>query len=211
MEKIPDWVEIGEGARIHPTVLFAPWNGKKTIIGKRVSIESGTVIYGGVSVGNDSGIGHNTVIRFNTEIGVHSVIANLCMLDGNIVIGNHTMINSHNHIAQKTTIGSYVFMAPMCVTTNDPEISFYRKEYSQETWAHWKFLEGPTIKDGVRIGASVVILPKVIIGKQAFIGAGAVVTKSVPEYAVVFGAPARIIRYIKPDADQIVLCKREHF
>jgi acetyltransferase-like isoleucine patch superfamily enzyme len=211
MEKILDWVEIGEGARIHPTVVFVPWNDKKITIGKRVSIESGTVIYGGVSIGNDSGIGHNTVIRFNTRIGIHSVVANLCMLEGNLDIGNHTLIHSNNHIGQKTTIGSYVFMAPMCVTTNDPEICYYRKEYSQTTGAHWQFLQGPTIKDGVRIAAHVVILPKVTIGKQSVLGAGAVVTKDIPDYAVVFGVPARIIRYVKPETDQIVLCKREHF
>jgi len=206
---IPDWVIVGEEAQIHPSVIFVPYNNKKTIIGKRVKIDSGTVIYGGVEIGNDSIIGHNTVIRFNTKIGIHSIVANLCMLEGNISIGNHTLIHSNNHIGQKTSIGNYVFMAPLCVTTNDPKMYYYRKEYSQNG-EHWKLLKGPIIKDGVRIAVGVIIFPGIIIGKHSVLGAGAVITKDVPDYAIVFGVPARIKRYIDPKDDIIIKCKKNH-
>jgi acetyltransferase-like isoleucine patch superfamily enzyme len=206
---IPKWVEVEKGAKIHPSVVFASYNDKKTLIGKGVKIESGTVIYGGVEIGNDSGIGHNTVIRFNTMIGVHSVVANFCMLEGNIEIGNHTLIHSNNHIGQKTTIGDYVFMAPFCVTTNDSKMIYYRKEYSQKG-DHWKLLQGPTIKEGTRIAVGVIIFPAVVIGLHAVLGAGAMVTKDVPDYAIVFGSPAKIKGNVDPNEDIIFKCKRRH-
>lgn len=209
MLDIPKWVEVGKGAKIHPSVVFVPYEDKKTVIGKRVKIYSGSVIYGGVEIGNDSGIGHNTVIRFNTKIGVHSVVANLCMLEGNITIGHHTLIHSNNHIGQKTTIGDYVFMAPLCVTTNDPKMYYYRKEYSK-TGDHWKLLQGPTIKDGARIAVGVIIFPKVTIGKHAVLGAGAIVTKDVPDYAIIYGEPSRVRGYVDPKKDVICKCKRRH-
>jgi acetyltransferase-like isoleucine patch superfamily enzyme len=209
-KNIPKWVVVEKGARIHPSVVFVPYEDKKTIIGKRTKIDSGSIIYGGVDIGNDCVIGHNTVIRFNTKIGHHSTIANLCMLEGNTTIGDHTLIHSNNHIGQKTTIGNYVFIAPICVTTNDPKMYYYRKEYSQ-TGEHWKLLKGPVIKDGARIAVGVIIFPGVTIGKHSVLGAGAVITKNVPDYAIAYGIPAEIRGYVDPKKDVIVECKRDHF
>jgi acetyltransferase-like isoleucine patch superfamily enzyme len=205
----PNWVVVGEGAQIHSSVVFVPYKNQRTTIGKRVKIDSGAVIHGGVEIGNDSIIGHNTIVRFNTKIGVHSTVANLCMLEGNIAIGHHTLIHSNNHLGQKTSIGNYVFMAPLCVTTNDPELYYYRKEYSQ-TGEHWDLLSGPIIKDGARIAVGVIIFPGVTIGKQSVLGAGAVVTKDVPDYAVAYGVPARIRAHVDPEKDIIVECAKDH-
>jgi UDP-3-O-[3-hydroxymyristoyl] glucosamine N-acyltransferase len=71
-EQIPEWVTFGEGARIHPSVVFVPYEDRKTVIRKRSKIDSGSVIYGGAKVGNDCIVRHNTVVRFNVEIGHHS-------------------------------------------------------------------------------------------------------------------------------------------
>jgi len=174
-----------------------------------VKIDSGAVIYGGVEIGVDSLIGHNTVIRFNTRIGIHSRVANLCMVEGDVKIGDHTLIHSNNHIGQKTVIGDYVFMAPLCVTTNDPEMFYYRKGYTQ-TGKHHELLQGVHIKNGVRIAVGVIIFPSLTIGNHAILGAGAVVTKDIPDYAVAFGVPAEIKRYIDPETDIIMECTRNH-
>jgi acetyltransferase-like isoleucine patch superfamily enzyme len=189
--------------------VFVPYGNERTIIGKRVRIDSGAVIYGGVEIGNDSGIGHNTVIRFNTKIGVHSVVASLCMLEGNITIGHHTLVHSNNHLGQKTTMGNYIFMAPLCVTTNDPNLYYYRKDYSQ-TGEHWKLLNGPVIRDGARIAVGVIIFPGVTVGKESVLGAGSIVTRDIPDYAVVYGVPARIRGQVDPKSDRIVECKKDH-
>lgn len=202
-------MKVGAGASIHPSVVFVPYEDKKTIIGKRVRIASGSAIYGGVEIGNDSVIGHNTVVRQNTRIGVHSVIAHLCVLEGNLTVGEHTLITPQNHLGQKTKVGNYVFMAPMCVATNDPKMIYYRDGYSQGG-EHWKLLGGPTIEDGARIAVGVMFFPKIRIGRQAVIGAGSVVTKDVPDYAVVYGVPAEVRDNIQPEKDVIHRCAKDH-
>jgi acetyltransferase-like isoleucine patch superfamily enzyme len=202
-------VEVGENAKIDPSVQFMPYDNRKITIGKRVRIDSGTVIYGGTKIGNDSGIGHNNVIRFNTNIGAHSVVSHLCDLEGNIVIGSHTFVHAGNLVGQKTTIGDYVFVGPQCVFANDRKIIYYRKEYSQ-SGDHWKLLKGPTISDGCRIAASCVFFPMINVGKHVVVGAGSVVTKSIPDYAIVFGSPATTKGSVEPDEDVIVECTRDH-
>jgi acetyltransferase-like isoleucine patch superfamily enzyme len=206
----PNWVEIGEDATIDPSVQFIPYENEKVIIGKRVKIDSGTKIYGGTTIGNDSGIGHNNVIRFKTTIGVHSVISHFCDLEGNITIGNHTFVHTHNGIGQKTIIGSYVFVGPFCVFMNDPKIIFYRAGYSQPGGDHFKMLQGPTLNDGCRIGAGSILFPKINVGKHALIGAGSIVTKSVPDFTIAFGNPAIVRGSVDPNEDRIVECANGH-
>ena len=69
-----------------------------------------------------------------------------------------------------------------------PSFSTIRKEYSQ-TGEHWALLNGPVINDGARIAVGVIIFPGVTIGKQSVLGAGAVVTRDVPDYSVAYGVP----------------------
>ena len=206
---LPDWVRVGEGTCIHPSVQFVPHENKQVSIGKRVTIASGAVIYGGTNIGNDSGIGHNTVVRSNTNIGVHSVVAQLCVLEGNLHVGDHTLIHSNNHICQKTIIGNYVFIAPLCVTTNDPEMKYYRSGYSP-TGTHWSSLHGPIIKDACRIGVGSIIFPKISIGRHAVVGAGSIITKDIPDYAIVFGQPASLKCIQRIGEDQLIECKKDH-
>jgi len=210
MGRIPRWVELGKGAKVDRSVVFISYNDKETRIGKGAKVDSGSVIYGDVALGADAIVGHNTVVRQGTRVGVHSIVANLCMLEGNTLIGEHTLITPQNHLCQKTRIGDYVFMAPFCCTTNDPKMYYYRKGYSRETGAHWSLLEGPKIGDGARIATGVSFLPKVRVGNHAVIGAGAVVTKDIPDYVIAYGVPATVKGRINPLDDQIVKCTKNH-
>lgn len=198
---VPDWVEVGEATRVAPEAVFVAVEGKSTIVGKRCKIDAGAVIYAGVTIGNDVIVGHHAVIRTGTSIGNHTIISNLVMIEGNARIGSHVNITAQCHITQFSDIEDYVFLGPMVVTTNDRRMAYRRK-------GHGENLRGVTMKYGARIGANVTVLPAITIGREAIVGAGAVVTKDVPDFATVYGVPARVVGRVK--GDELVLCERSH-
>jgi len=166
----------------------------KTVnISDRAIIRDGVIIYIGCHIGIKTMIGHYAIIREATAIGDHCKIGHHVVIEGATQIGNHTSIYSQCHITAYSKIGSYVFMGPMTVTTNDSVMSYKRPEIEIE-------YNGITILDGARIGSGCIIFPGITIGKEALIGAGSLVTKDIPDYAIAYGSPARIIGRISDDA-----------
>jgi acetyltransferase-like isoleucine patch superfamily enzyme len=167
------------------------------IIGNNCYIRSGTVIYSGVKIGDHTQTGHRVMIRENTTIGNHSVIGTGAVVEFATTIGNHVMIETQAYITAFVEIEDYVFVAPCVVTTNDKNM-LWRREGAN------RFLKGPTLQWGCRIGGGSTLLPAVTIGREAVVGAGSVVTKDIPPHAVAFGNPARIVAQVSPD-EQIML------
>lgn len=206
---IPKWVKVGKDTTIHPTVVFCSYENKKTIIGRRCKIDAYAVIYGGVTIGNDTIIGHGTIIRPNVKIGYHTLITNYCILAGNLEIGNHVRLNHFVHIAQKSVVEDYVFVAQGFLSANDNRIFFFRKE-DRGLGQNLFQVHGITLKRGCRIGIGVRVIGGKTVGEHAVVGAGAVVTHDVPDYAVVYGIPAKTVKFISPDEDKIITCKKSH-
>lgn len=151
-------------------------------IGAGANIRSGSIVYAGVTIGRDFQTGHNIVIREETVIGDHVGIWSNSVIDYGCRIGNNVKIHTNVYVAQFTTIEDDAFLAPGVSIANDP-----RPLCAECTRAH-----GPTIKRGARIGVNVTILPGVVVGEYALVGAGSVVTRDVPPRAVVYGNPARV-------------------
>lgn len=179
--------EIGEGSQVfEPVTIGFPSRenlGKTgfqgTIIGRNAVLRSGTVIYCDVIIGDNFQSGHNTLIREKTRIGNRTAIGTSTIIDGNTVIGNHVSLQSMVYIPTNTTIGDHVFIGPNAVLTND-------------RYPPSGTLEGPVIKAGAAIGANTTILPGVCIGEGAFVAAGSIVTRDVPDLMMAIGTPARI-------------------
>ena len=89
-----------------------------------------------------------------------------------------------------STLEEDVFIAPCVVTTND--------NFMGRTEQRKALMKGPTIRRGARIGGGAIMCPGIEVGEEAFVGAGAVVTKDVPPRAVVVGSPARVLRDVDP-------------
>jgi acetyltransferase-like isoleucine patch superfamily enzyme len=148
-------------------------------VGHHAVLRSGTIIYCDVIIGNNFQSGHNTLIREKTRIGDRTAIGTATIIDGNTCIGNDVSLQSMVYIPTNTTIGDHVFIGPNAVLTND-------------RYPPSGYLEGPTIKTGAAIGANTTIIPGVCIGEGAFVAAGSIVTRDVPDHMMAIGTPARI-------------------
>jgi len=138
-------------------------------------------------IGEGTKVWQFVVILEGANIGKSCNICAHTLVEGDVVIGDNVTIKSGVQLWDGIRIESNVFIGPNATFTNDP---FPRsKEYPPE-------FSGITIKQHASIGANATLLPGIIVGEYAMVGAGAVVTKDVPTRAVVAGNPAKIIRYV---------------
>ena len=140
-------------------------------------IRSHSVFYGGSTFGKGLQTGHRVTVRENTKAGKHLRIGTLSDIQGHCEIGNYVNMHSNVHVGMHTKIGNYVWIFPYCVFTNDPippsEIA-----------------SGCKIGDYSVIATGTILLPGVDVGTRSFVGAGAVVTKDIPENMFAIGCPA---------------------
>lgn len=187
-------VKIGTGAIIENYCIIGipPIGGQQevdfeTVIGRNACIRSHTVIYAGNRIGNSFTTGNKANIRELNTFGNDVSIGTLTTVEHHVNIGDNVRIHSQTFISEYSVLEEYAWIGPNVVLTN---ARYPLSPDAKET------LMGPTIKKGAKIGANSTILPGVIIGENAFIGAGSVVTKDVPDGAVVVGNPAKIIKNI---------------
>lgn len=159
------------------------------VIGEHCVLCPGTVLYTGTTLGNNNLLGDYCSIREECKIGNNCIISRNVSVNYNTIIGNDTKIMDNSHITGNMIIGNHVFISVLVATTNDNSMD--REGYNPE------HIKGAIIEDNVSIGAAANILPQVTIGENAIVGAGAIVTKSVPANKVVMGVPARVIRDVK--------------
>ncbi len=147
-------------------------------------------------VDNDVEIGHNTKIWHFSHIQTGAKIGSNCSLgqnvniSNNVIIGNNVKIQNNVSIYEGVEIEENVFCGPSIVFTN---ITNPRSEFPQNKSSHYK---KTIIRKSASIGANATILCGIEIGQYALIGAGAVVTKNIPEYALVVGNPGKIVGWV---------------
>jgi acetyltransferase-like isoleucine patch superfamily enzyme len=151
------------------------------VLGRNARLRSGTVIYAGSEIGGDFETGHHVIVREDTRIGDHVSVWSNSVIDYGCVIGSRVKIHCNCYVAQFTELEDDTFLAPGVTIAND---LFPGRSRSASAMA------GPLIRAGVQIGVNATILPYVIIGKGAIIGAGSVVTRDIPPGMVAYGNPA---------------------
>jgi acetyltransferase-like isoleucine patch superfamily enzyme len=143
-------------------------------LGKGVKLSKFINLYGCV-VGDDTKIGAFVEIQKNASVG------------------RRCKISSHTFICEGVTIEDNVFIGHGVTFTNDTYPRATTPNGSLQTEEDWR-VESTLIKQGASIGSGATILPNIIIGEHAIVGAGSVVTKSVAAYSIVAGNPAKLIR-----------------
>jgi acetyltransferase-like isoleucine patch superfamily enzyme len=156
------------------------------VIGDGTVIAQGATVFAGARLGVRVLVGDGACVRERCVIGDDVVIGHGSLVENDTTVGARTKIQALAYVTAYTTVEEDVFIAPCVVTTNDNLMG--RTERRHE------LRKGPTIRRGARVGGGALICPGIEVGEEAFVGAGAVVTKDVPARAVVVGNPAWVIR-----------------
>ncbi|WP_091959203.1 WxcM-like domain-containing protein [Bradyrhizobium shewense] len=141
-----------------------------------------------VRIGERTRIWQFVVVLSGAKIGADTNICSHCFIENDVIIGDRVTVKSGVQLWDGMRVGNDVFIGPNVSFTND---KFPRSKRYPEA-----FLE-TRIEDGASLGAGAIILPGVTIGRGAMVGAGSVVTKSIPPHSIVFGSPARIKGYVE--------------
>jgi len=180
-------VRVGERALIDAGVIlgYTPARGDNhlLIIGPDSRIRSGTVIYSGSDIGCNLETGHNVVIREQNQIGDNLRIWSNSVIDYGCKVGNNVKIHNNVYITQFTIIEDDAFIGPGATLANDIHPGCPRA---------LECMRGPIIRKGAQVGINACVLPRVVIGEYALIGAGSVVTKDIPPGSVAYGNPAEV-------------------
>jgi len=158
----------------------------KLLSAKAYFVHESSYIDDNVEIGEGTKIWHFSHVQSGARIGRKCVLGQNVNIGNNVVIGDFVKIQNNVSIYEGVTLEDYVFCGPSMVFTN---VSDPRSKYPQVGAAFYK---KTLVKEGASLGANSTIICGHTIGRFAFIGAGAVVTKDVPDFALVVGNPAQI-------------------
>ena len=161
------------------------------VIGDGAIVSTGAVVFAGTTVGARVILGDQSCVRERVTIGDDVVLGRGALVENDTTIGALTKIQAEAYITAYSTLEDNVFIAPCVVTTND--------NFMGRTERRHALMKGPTIRRGARVGGGAILCPGIEVGEEAFVGAGAVVTKNVPPRVVVVGSPARVLRDVPED------------
>lgn len=157
-------------------------------------------------IGEGTKIWHFSHVMREARIGRNCILGQNCNVASGVVIGNNVKIQNNVSIYTGTIIEDDVFLGPSCVLTNvtNPRSQVNRHSLYEQT----------VLRRGCSIGANATIVCGLTIGRYAFVGAGAVVSRNVPDYALVVGVPARSVGWMsrhgvrlpRPGVDGVMVC-----
>lgn len=186
--------------------LKMPLKAQTKTEGKLYFAHSTAIIDEGAQIGKGTRIWHFSHVLSGASIGERCSFGQNVTVAGGTIIGNNVKVQNNVSVYEGTTIEDDVFLGPSCVLTNvtNPRSQVVRRSLYEKT----------LIRRGATIGANATVICGVTIGRYAFVGAGAVVTKDVPDYALVLGSPARQCGWMSrhghrlnnPDKDGVMVC-----
>lgn len=157
------------------------------VIENEVVICCGAVVYAGARVRSGSIIGDQAQVRERSVVGERSVLGRASCVDFDSRVGARVLIQTGVYITAGALVEDDVFIGPGVVTTNDHTMGRHPRGDP---------LLGPVFRRACRVGGGVTLTPGIEIGEEAFVAAGALVTRNVPARGVAIGSPARVVREV---------------
>lgn len=156
----------------------------------------------GVLVGEGTKIWHFCHVRRGAQLGGDCVLGRGVFVDADVKIGDRVKLQNYVTVFHGVTIEDGVFVGPHVCFTNDLLPRAVNPDMSPKGATDW--VVSPTlVRAGASIGANSTIVCGTTIGRWAMVGAGSVVTRDVPDYALVVGNPARVIGYVSPSGNRV--------
>ncbi|WP_372434335.1 acyltransferase [Arthrobacter cavernae] len=146
-------------------------------------------------IGDGSKIWHLAQVREDAELGANCIVGRGAYIGTGVKMGDNCKVQNYALVYEPAVLGAGVFIGPAVVLTNDTYPRAVAPDGSLKSAHDWEPV-GVTIKDGASIGARAVCIAPVTIGRWATIAAGAVVTKEVPDFALMAGVPAKRLGWV---------------
>jgi acetyltransferase-like isoleucine patch superfamily enzyme len=146
-------------------------------------------------IGHGTRIWHQAQVRERAQIGANCIVGKGVYIDFGVRIGDNVKIQNGVFVYHGVTIEDGVFVGPRVCFTNDAFPRAITPDGVLKTDADWE-VGAIVVRYGASLGAGAIILPDVTIGRFALVGAGALVTKDVPDHGLVVGNPARLVGYV---------------
>lgn len=150
----------------------------------------GAVVYAGSTIAHLVIIGDQSQVRERVSIGASSIVGRGSSVDFDATLGERVSIQSGVYVTGGSVVEDDVFLGPGVQTTNDDAMGRHGRSDS---------LKGPVFRRACRIGGGAVLVPGIEVGEEAFVAAGAVLTRSVAAREVVMGVPARPLRQVQDE------------
>jgi len=189
--KVLEYAVVGKQPSLSPRSTAKRDPLPPTEIGDGTIVSTGAIVFAGSRIGARVILGDQSCVRERVTIGDDVVLGRGSLIENDTTVGAMTKIQADAYITAYSTLEESVFIAPCVVTTND--------NFMGRTEQRLELMKGPTIRRGARVGGGAILCPGVEVGEEAFVGAGAVVTKDVPPRVVVIGSPARVLREVPRD------------
>jgi acetyltransferase-like isoleucine patch superfamily enzyme len=162
-----------------------PGAGAATVIGPGTVIRAGAIVYAGTETAGGTLVGHHTLLRSFVSVGEETQLGHHLTIERATRIGAHVRCSPGSHITSSCVLADRVFLGAGVRTVNDRQMIWRDPGRQPE-------LIPPSFEHGACVGSGSTILAGVVIGERAMVGAGSVVTRSVPPGAVAYGVPARV-------------------
>jgi UDP-2-acetamido-3-amino-2,3-dideoxy-glucuronate N-acetyltransferase len=192
---VHDGVSIGDGCVLEDQAVL----GKRPRLARRssahgdvgrlvlagaVTVCAGAVVLAGAAVAEGAILGDQSFVRERATIGPEAIVGRASAVDNDVRVGARVRVQTGAYLSALTIVEDDVFIGPGVFTTNDHTMARHGSAHA---------LEGAKLRRACRIGGGAVLTPGVEVGEEAFVAAGAIVTRDVPPGAVVMGAPARVV------------------